>query len=533
MTHRPDMEKRSENGAIGTLMKLGLERTAFLVDNIRPLAFKCIHIAGTNGKGSVAHYLSHLLQREGLGPVGRFTSPHLIDPYDCICVDGIPPEDKLFREERARVEAWAKQCRETVTAFEVLTAVAFSVFKRLGVRYAVIECGMGGLRDATNVLSAGEVCATVITAMSIDHEHLLGVTGVEGLTREKCGIFKAGVPVVVDRTNSDMVKQIVSECGTAAGALCVHESIGTSHRCHDHTDGLPGMTSANGHQSPGKEEDEYPSSVFTSSDRASLLANLRGYQRYNFAVAVKASEVATGSSPSLTSMQYASAMGWSGRLQIVTTVTRNGGKTPLLLDGAHNVAGARAFRAFVDSIYRVDPHHSSTCGFQWVIAVSESKDVEGIMKSLIREGDSVIACEFGLVEGMAWVKPAKAQLNHALAVRLGARECRVVSSVSLLMRMIHEGFLHEGEVSTGNPKGKCSIGRDLRAPLEHDIIERPILVSGSLYLIADVLRVLRDDPDATARTVFVMLPSNYSLSPITSSLRRSYSYMQQCSYDCL
>jgi len=152
--------------------------------------FRCIHIAGTNGKGSVSHSIAALLQVFGYR-VGLYTSPHLLDFSERIRVNGQPvPHDYV-----ADFVDKGKDFFESVNAsfFEITTAMAFKYFKNVNIDIAVIEVGLGGRLDSTNIISP---VLSIITNISLDHTQLLG-TSIEQIAMEKGGIIKPGVPVVI------------------------------------------------------------------------------------------------------------------------------------------------------------------------------------------------------------------------------------------------------------------------------------------------------------------------------------------------
>lgn len=152
--------------------------------------FRCIHIAGTNGKGSVSHSIAALLQVFGYR-VGLYTSPHLLDFSERIRVNGQPvPHDYV-----ADFVDKGKDFFESVNAsfFEITTAMAFKYFKDVNIDIAVIEVGLGGRLDSTNIISP---VLSIITNISLDHTQLLG-TSIEQIAMEKGGIIKPGVPVVI------------------------------------------------------------------------------------------------------------------------------------------------------------------------------------------------------------------------------------------------------------------------------------------------------------------------------------------------
>lgn len=172
--------------------KLGLERVeAFLALLGNPhLAIRTIHVAGTNGKGSVCAMTEGMLRERGLR-VGKYTSPHLVDFRERFLVDGRPVNpDEIVRF----VERWTPDVeRLHATFFEATTAMAFEFFRHAEVDVAVIETGLGGRLDATNVVTP---LVAAVTNIGIDHVEYLGATR-EQIAGEKAGIFKRGVPAVI------------------------------------------------------------------------------------------------------------------------------------------------------------------------------------------------------------------------------------------------------------------------------------------------------------------------------------------------
>ena len=196
--------------------KMGLERTsdllALLGDPHRRI--RTFHVAGTNGKGSVVATLDALLRARGLR-VGRYTSPHLIDFRERIAVNGVP-----IREEDVVtfIERWTSDVeRLGATFFEATTAMAFDHFVREAVDVAVIEVGLGGRLDSTNVITP---VAAGISSIGIDHVQYLGDT-LELIAREKAGIFKRGVPAIIGETNPEL-RAFLATLARDAGASSVH-----------------------------------------------------------------------------------------------------------------------------------------------------------------------------------------------------------------------------------------------------------------------------------------------------------------------
>ncbi len=207
--------------------KPGLERTQELCRKLGDPqnSLKFIHVAGTNGKGSFCSMLSEILAASGL-KVGTFTSPYIRFFNERMQINGKP----ISNEELAEITTYVRPIADTMsdgpTEFELITAVGFEYFSRNKCDIVVLEAGMGGRLDSTNVISTP--CLSVITGIALDHTAFLGDT-VEKIAAEKAGIIKAGVPVLFGGTHegaagviSNVAKQKGSEYGRVDySALCV------------------------------------------------------------------------------------------------------------------------------------------------------------------------------------------------------------------------------------------------------------------------------------------------------------------------
>ena len=175
--------------------------------------FKAVHVAGTNGKGAVCAILDAALRGSELR-IGRYTSPHLVKLNERFFLDGSPVDDATLEGLAEKVTATILRLhlQPTPTFFEALTAVAFLLYAEAKVDYAILECGLGGRLDATNVCSPA---VSVITRIGLDHCDWLGDT-VGKIAAEKAGIVKPGVPVVLGRNSSeaiDVIRRRADEIG--------------------------------------------------------------------------------------------------------------------------------------------------------------------------------------------------------------------------------------------------------------------------------------------------------------------------------
>lgn len=180
-------------------INLGLERISSildLMDNPQD-RLKCIHVAGTNGKGSVCAFISTILTEAGY-KTGLFTSPHLFKYTERIKIDENEIPKDIFAEKIFKINKLAQENNIHLTEFEILTAVMFEYFAQNNVDCAVVEVGLGGKYDSTNVIK-NPLCS-VITTIDLDHTERLGDT-IEKIAEEKCGIIKPNCPVVTSLNN--------------------------------------------------------------------------------------------------------------------------------------------------------------------------------------------------------------------------------------------------------------------------------------------------------------------------------------------
>lgn len=193
-------------------IKPGLERTEALLAKLGSpqRRLSAIHVAGTNGKGSVVATSEALLRARGL-VVGRYTSPHLVDFRERLTVNGKP----IFEEEVLEfLRRWIPTAEEMgATFFEVTTALAFDWLVKQEIDIAVIETGLGGRLDSTNVLTPR---VATVTSIGLDHTDLLGDT-LESIAREKAGIFKAAVPAVIGES-APTIRELLAKCAREAEA---------------------------------------------------------------------------------------------------------------------------------------------------------------------------------------------------------------------------------------------------------------------------------------------------------------------------
>ncbi|MDL2269474.1 bifunctional folylpolyglutamate synthase/dihydrofolate synthase [Desulfosarcina sp. OttesenSCG-928-A07] len=299
---------------------LGLSTTRRILEGIgNPHhTFSSIHIAGTNGKGSVASALATILRKAGYR-VGLYTSPHLIRFNERINVDGTPISDEAVVEAWEAVRSVPAGDREP-TFFEFSTAMAFYTFGRHQVDWAIIETGMGGRMDATNVVTPA---VSLITNISLEHKTYLGNT-IAAITGEKAGIIKPGVPVVTGVTQKS-ARSVIETVATEKNAPLY--LMGRDFRVRRLKNGrfsYKGMDHTWNGLEPG----------------------LMGHHQVdNAALVMAAGELIMRQNSNLLKdhLQYGLAQNhWPGRLEVVCE------KPLVILDGAHNLMAAKRLGRFLN-----------------------------------------------------------------------------------------------------------------------------------------------------------------------------------------
>lgn len=314
------------------LRKFSLEEIGVLVEALgRPQErFRSVLVAGTNGKGSTAATLASILAASGVR-TGLYTSPHLVRPNERIRVNGAEITDDDF----GGVYFEAHDCASRLVLegrlarlpsfFEILTAMAFLYFARAGVEVAVLEVGMGGRLDATNIVTP---LLSIITDISLDHTAWLGET-IGAIAREKAGILRAEGTLITLPQHPDanlVIGEVASELGTRAVSAVPW---------------MPAVEPAPG--SPWRTE--------VLGESVEVASPLHGaHQQRNLALAIAAaSELATRHGLPVTAASIARGIQqtwWPGRLErLCTPGPRAGRSTEWILDVAHNPAGAWALRA--------------------------------------------------------------------------------------------------------------------------------------------------------------------------------------------
>jgi dihydrofolate synthase/folylpolyglutamate synthase len=417
--------------------RLGLETIRYLLDLLGnpQTGLPSAHIGGTNGKGSTAAMLSAILQAAGYR-TGLYTSPHLLGFMERIRVNGVAiPEREVTRLTAQLRDLCSAHFayhptpnspsdrRPHPTFFELTTAMAFLHFAKQAVEAAVIEVGLGGRFDATNVISPW---VAVVTNVSLEHQEYLGRTLPE-IAMEKAGIIKPGVPVVT--ASRGEAYEVIRRTASERGAPLVH--VAAAYTWTIRASGLAGQTLDLGGPNRRYEGLQIP------------LAG--GHQAENAVTAIAAAEVLETQGFRVGETAIRSGLTrarWPGRLQMVADRPR------ILLDGAHNPAGAQALATFLAE------HRSTLNRLILVFGVLQDKDWEAMLALLGPLADQII-------------------LTHPPADR-GADPHDLVTA---------DRYCPKVEVAA-DPADGLALARAVARP------EDTILVTGSLYTVAAALRTL-------------------------------------------
>jgi dihydrofolate synthase/folylpolyglutamate synthase len=310
-------------------IKLGLDAMRTLLDALgRPdRAYPSLIVAGTNGKGSVTALIERALRAAGCR-TGRYTSPHLVHLEERFAVDGVPVEPAAVDALAARVRTLTFDWPHPPSFFEATTAIALEAFRREAVDVAILEVGLGGRLDATNVVTP---VAGVITAIGLDHQEYLGTTR-RAIAAEKAGIVKHAMPVVLAENPPDVVA-VVEETARRLAAPLVRAGDGVHVRARM-VEGITHLAL----ETPVRAYDEVPLSLRGRHQVPNAVAAVRLLETLDALglFAVPAEAILTA----LTDTR------WPGRLDL-----RRLGADEILIDGAHNPAGAAALSAYVEEAY--------------------------------------------------------------------------------------------------------------------------------------------------------------------------------------
>lgn len=433
-------------------IKLGLEKTEMILSYIEDphSKFLSIHVSGTNGKGSTSAMIASILMAQGF-KVGLYTSPHLVSFTERIRINNEQISEfevvKLTEEIKFKLQNSEFKIADP-TFFEFVTVMAFLYFFRNGVDWAVIEAGMGGRLDATNVITP-EV--SVITKISYDHEEFLGKT-LTDITKQEAGIIKKGIPTISAHQGKEAENVINAISKEKSSPLFIY---GKDFKGIVKSSGIKGIT-------------------FDYSDDTHTLTSLHTplpgeHQLFNACMAIKAVTV----TPQPSKLQALNAKfikdglastKWPGRLELIAD------NPPIMIDAAHNPDAANVLSEFIKG-------HLSNYNIFLIIGVMSDKDIAGILTPLLPLASEIIftAPNYG--------RAAHPQRLANYASEMGF-SARVTNSVKESIEMAIKGS-NELLVTSDKLKDENSLLVTRHSSL--------ILITGSFYTIGEAMEVLGKD----------------------------------------
>lgn len=436
-------------------IKFGLDNITRLLSELKNphKSFPSIHVAGTNGKGSTLAIMASILQTAGVR-VGLFTSPHLVSFTERMKIDGV----EITESEVVQLASEIKEIVSGIddfspTFFEVVTAMALLYFEREGIDAAVMEVGMGGRLDATNII-APEV--SVITNIGYDHKEFLGST-IREIAYEKAGIIKSGIPVVTAHQEPEVREVIEKKAGEQQAELYIYGK--------DFSSTL-------------KKED-MPGICFDYRDDSLVLHDLflpltGEHQMQNASVAMKAIELLARKSICRFSLDSSNdsfreglkRVRWPGRLELIHE------DPPIVIDGAHNPAAAIALSRTLRNLFLRKYEK-----IIMVLGIMDDKDISGVMKPLLPLASEII------LTSASYSRAASPEKLAHIAASLGFHNVRT----SFFLK--HALGMAIGIASTA--KDQDSPGADQPDTLPFTPRPLPvILVTGSFYTIGEAKEVL-------------------------------------------
>lgn len=334
-------------------INLGLERIKAILELLgNPQErYKTIHVAGTNGKGSTCRIINEILVEKFKNTdtkIGLFTSPHLFSYKERIIVNNSPISDFILDELTNRIDELAKDNNIELTEFELITAVAFYYFYIKQVKYLVLETGLGGAFDATNIISDS---ISVITTIDLDHTERLGET-IEEIASQKAGIIKPNSKVIVSKDNKGL--EPIKKMALEKNAKIIY--------------------------TPNATIDFGKTNYAIINDKKYEFGLLGEHQGQNLALAIKTIESLDFKISNTIIENALKQVKHKARLEYQK-------EKNLLIDGAHNPQGACVLRSFLDKNFKNEKK-------TFIFGCLKNKDYKKILDTLVKEEDEIYLFEF-------------------------------------------------------------------------------------------------------------------------------------------
>ncbi|KAF7422655.1 folylpolyglutamate synthase [Pleurotus ostreatus] len=481
-------------------IELGLDRIQRLLQYLPPYTRPTIHVGGTNGKGSVTSMLSSILLASNPPlSVGRFNSPHLLSVYDSIAINGKEVSPRAYDAARSTVVSADKEHGTRLTNFELLAVTALVIFETAKVDIAVIEVGLGGRLDATNAIPDDSILVSAMTTVGVDHQAFLGNTP-SAISSEKAGIARKNKPFILGKQQYPEVYDVVETIVRGVGGDLIRARQVTRREWNVHVDGQRFETTFDGKhfKAPPGQPISLDMPYFPAPIHSQL--PLQGaHQLDNLAIA---SEIVStllihpacaplGFCKHITADSIAKGIRevvWPGRLSFHIYSTKEIKPIVVLVDGAHNSASAATLSDYIAHLLSMSDGSNSSktrsINLTFILSLSHSPPKTPLqtlsplfplpaLGSKLTLNLSVAAVDFTPPDGMPWVKSVPP--SEILEVVNGLVPDTTVWAPS-------DASTHPLEDALLWASTRCD-----------DQSESLVVISGSLYLVADFYRLSGSD----------------------------------------
>lgn len=488
---------------------LSLDRLKQLLPHL-PYTRPTLHIAGTNGKGSVSALLTSILMTSGTPlSVGRFNSPHLVSVLDSITIDNVDVSEQIYNAVRQKVQDVDREQGTKLTGFEILTLTALRIFETQNVDIVVLEVGMGGRLDATNIVPSSCILVSALTSVDLDHQAFLGDT-VALIASEKASIAREKKPFVMGHQLHPEVEGVAREIvqhvgGSFRYALKIsvpEQPLSEWSLLDDSASTGPPPKTITFHVSAFNApiEAQFPLQGAHQIDNlGTALGVIDALLSFNYSddSPVHTLRFKERITPDSVAKGIANVK-WRGRLSFHSiSISSPGSLSPtqltILADGAHNPASAKTLGAYITTLLEQTSKASNaeiTIPITYILSLSHSPPKTplqtlspilppslGIAAAKLKVQPSVALLPFSPPDGMPWVKPVALDTMR--------------ESVRTLLPDLGDENLWVAPQGESELKGNESLHQALQWAAERHGKDRGlVVVAGSLYLVADFYRLL-------------------------------------------
>ncbi|KDQ25883.1 hypothetical protein PLEOSDRAFT_1066905 [Pleurotus ostreatus PC15] len=458
-------------------IELGLDRIQRLLQYLPPYTRPTVHVGGTNGKGSVTSMLSSILLASNPPlSVGRFNSPHLLSVYDSIAINGKEVSPRAYDAARSTVVSADKEHGTRLTNFELLAVTALVIFETAKVDIAVIEVGLGGRLDATNAIPDDCILVSAMTTVGVDHQAFLGNTP-SAISSEKAGIARKNKPFILGKQQYPEVYDVVETIVGGVGGDLIRARQVTRREWNPISLDMPYFPAPIHSQLPLQGAHQLDNLAIASEIVSTLLIH-PACAPLGFCKHITADSIAKGIREVV----------WPGRLSFHIYSTKEIKPIVVLVDGAHNSASAATLSDYIAHLLSVSDGSNSSktrsINLTFILSLSHSPPKTPLqtlsplfplpaLGSKLTLNLSVAAVDFTPPDGMPWVKSVPS--SEILEVVNG---------------LVPDTTVWAPSDASPHPLEDALLWASTRCD---DQSESLVVISGSLYLVADFYRLSGSD----------------------------------------